>query len=143
MTNIAFVCIGNAGRSQMAAALAERERAEQGMGGEIITDGVDPAQSVYDEVVEAMQEVGIDISDRTPRQITPDDIEDMEYVVTKGCSVEQFRPDDWSDESIVWDVEAADAREQRDKLSRWGPQSTHQCHSQGLLVPFNALTMSS
>lgn len=65
LTKLAFVCIGNAGRSQMAVALAERERAEQGMDGEIITDGVDSVQSVYDEVVEAMQEADIDISDRT------------------------------------------------------------------------------
>ena len=118
MTNIAFVCVGNVGRSQMAAALAERERDERGMDGEIISGGVDPAESIHDEVVEAMQEVGIDISDRTPRQITPDDIEDMEYVVTMGCSVEQFRSDDWSGESAVWDVEATDAREKRDELSR-------------------------
>ena len=116
--NIAFVCVGNAGRSQMAAALAERERDERGMDGEIISGGVDPVESIHNEVVEAMQEVGIDISDRTPRQITPDDIEDVEYVVTMGCSVEQFCPDDWSGESIVWDVDAADAREQRDELSR-------------------------
>ena len=118
MTKLAFVCVGNAGRSQMAAALAERERDKRGMDDEIITGGVDPAESVHDEVVEAMQEIGIDISDRMPRQITPDDIEDVDYVMTMGCSVEQFRPADWSGESVVWDVEAADVREQRDELSR-------------------------
>lgn len=118
MTKIVFVCVGNAGRSQMATALAERERAERGMDIEIITGGVDPAESVHDEVVEALQEVGIDISDRTPRQITPDDIEDVKYVVTMGCSVEQFRPDDWDGESFIWELESSDTREQRDELSR-------------------------
>ena len=118
MTKIAFVCVGNAGRSQMATALAERERAEWGMDVEIITGGVDPAESVHDEVVKALQEVGIDISDRTPRQITPDDIEDVDYVVTMGCSVEQFRPDDWNGESFIWELESSDTREQRDELSR-------------------------
>jgi protein-tyrosine-phosphatase len=118
MTKIAFVCVGNAGRSQMATALAERERTERGMTFEIITGGVDPAESVHDEVVEAMDEIGIDISGRTPRQITPEDIEDVDYVVTMGCSVEQFRPDVWDGESSVWELESADTREQRDELSR-------------------------
>lgn len=102
----------------MAAALAERERAERGMAIEIITGGIDPAESVPDEVVEAMDEIDIDISDRSPRQITPEDIEDVDYVVTMGCSVKQFRPDDWDGESFVWEVESADTHEQRDELSR-------------------------
>lgn len=118
MTKVAFVCVGNAGRSQMATALAERERTERGMDVEIITGGVDPAESVHDEVIEAMNEIGIDISDRTPRRITPADIEDVEYVVTMGCSVEQFRPDDWDGESFVWELESTDTRKQRDGLCR-------------------------
>lgn len=118
MTKVAFVCVGNAGRSQMATALAERERTERGMDVEIITGGVDPAESVHDEVIEAMNEIGIDISDRTPRRITPADIEDVEYVVTMGCSVEQFRPDDWDGESFVWELESTDTRKQRDELRR-------------------------
>lgn len=118
MTKVAFVCVGNAGRSQMATALAERERTERGMDVEIITGGVDPAESVHDEVIEAMNEIGIDISDRTPRRITPADIEDVEYVVTMGCSVEQFRPDDWDGESFVWELESTDTRKQRDGLRR-------------------------
>lgn len=118
MTGIAFVCVGNAGRSQMATALAERERTERGMDVEIITGGVDPAESVHDEVVKAIDKIGIDISDRKPRQITPEDIEDVDYVITMGCSVEQFRPDDWDGESYVWELESADTREQRDELNR-------------------------
>lgn len=117
MTKIAFICVGNAGRSQMASALAERERAERDMDLEIITGGVEPAESVHDEVIEAMDEIRIDISDRTPRQITPEEIEDVDYVVTMGCSVEQFRPDDWDGESLVWELESANTREQRDELS--------------------------
>ena len=102
---LAFVCVGNAGRSQMATAFAERERDDRGMDAEIITGGVSPANSVHDEVVEVMREVGIDISDRTPREITPADIEDADYVVTMGCSVEQFRPDGWTGEAHQWELE--------------------------------------
>lgn len=104
---IAFVCVGNAGRSQMATAFAERERDKRGMDIEIVTGGVDPANSVHDEVVEVMQEEGIDISDRTPQEITPADVEDADYVVTMGCSVDQFRPDTWDGEARQWELDAS------------------------------------
>lgn len=56
MTKIAFVCVGNAGRSQMATALAERERDNRGLDIEIVTGGVDPADSVH----EVQQQLGED-----------------------------------------------------------------------------------
>ena len=118
MTKIAFVCVGNAGRSQIATALAERERDNRGLDIEILTGGVNPADSVHDDVIEALQEDGIDISDREPREITPADIEDATHVVTMGCSVEQFQPDGWSGESEVWDLDASDTRAQVDELKR-------------------------
>jgi len=115
---LAFVCVGNAGRSQMAAALAERERDERGLNAAIVSGGVDPADSVHDEVVEALGEVGIDISDRAPRAISPEDVTDADYVVTMGCSVAQFRPEGWSGESRTWDLDADGTREQRDEIER-------------------------
>lgn len=118
MTKVAFVCVGNAGRSQMATALAERERDERGMDVEVVTGGVDPADGVHSEVVEEMAEIGIDVGDRTPRRIEPADVEDADYVVTMGCSVEQFRPDGWTGESEIWELDASDARAQRDELER-------------------------
>ncbi|WP_232700891.1 low molecular weight phosphatase family protein [Halobacterium wangiae] len=117
MTKLAFVCVGNAGRSQMATALAERERDERGLDVDVVTGGVDPADSVHDEVVEAMREIDVDISDREPRRITPEDIEDVDHVVTMGCSVEQFRPDGWHGESSVWELSSSDTRDQRDELA--------------------------
>ncbi|WP_152436590.1 arsenate-mycothiol transferase ArsC [Halosimplex carlsbadense] len=104
---LAFVCVGNAGRSQMATAFAERERDERGTDVEIVTGGVNPANSVHDEVVGVLKEEGIDISDRTPREITPADIEDADYVVTMGCSVDQFRPEGWEGEARQWNLEAS------------------------------------
>lgn len=91
----------------MATAFAEVERDERELDVEIITGGVNPADSVHDEVVEVMKEVDIDISDRTPREITPADIEDADYVVTMGCSVEHFRPDEWDGEARQWELEAS------------------------------------
>lgn len=85
---IAFMCVQNAGRSQMSTAFAERERAERNLGDrvQILTGGTHPADSVHDEVIEIMSEVGIDISDRTPREITLDELRSCTYVATMGCS---------------------------------------------------------
>lgn len=124
MDRIAFVCVGNAGRSQMATAFAERERDRRGLDVEIVTGGTDPADRVHREVVDAMCEKEIDVSDRTPRQITPADVADADVVVTMGCSFDEFRPGGWRGEHETWDVshpsgEDLDAaRAQRDEIQR-------------------------
>ena len=85
---VAFVCVRNAGRSQMATAFAERERERRGLDGEVVilTGGTHPADAVHGEVVEAMREAGFDLSDRTPRAITTGELESCDYVATMGCS---------------------------------------------------------
>jgi protein-tyrosine-phosphatase len=85
---IAFVCVRNAGRSQMSAAFAERERERRGLEDrvEILTGGTDPADLVHDGVVDVMAEVGFDLSDRTPRTITIEELNACDYVATMGCS---------------------------------------------------------
>jgi arsenate reductase len=74
-----FVCIGNAGRSQMAQALYERQ------GGEARSAGSRPEREVHPEVVEVMRELGVDLSDRRPRGIEQQDVEWADVVVTMGC----------------------------------------------------------
>lgn len=106
MTRIAFVCVGNAGRSQLATALAERQRERRGLDDlEIVTGGVDPADRLHDDVVEVLREEGIDIGDREPRQITAEDVEDAAYVVTMGCSVDDFVSDDWDGTAERWELD--------------------------------------
>ena len=85
---IAFMCVQNAGRSQMSTAFAERERERRGLEDrvEILTGGTHPADDVHDEVIDAMEAVGFDLSDRTPREITPDELRSCDYVATMGCS---------------------------------------------------------
>ncbi|WP_338738154.1 low molecular weight phosphatase family protein [Haloplanus salilacus] len=85
---IAFMCVQNAGRSQMSTAFAERERERRGLEDriEILTGGTHPADHVHDEVVEIMDEAGFDLSDRTPREITLDELQSCDYVATMGCS---------------------------------------------------------
>jgi arsenate reductase len=74
-----FVCIGNAGRSQMAQALYER------LGGEARSGGSHPEHELHPEVIEVMRELGVDLSDRRPRRIEQDDVEWADVVVTMGC----------------------------------------------------------
>jgi arsenate reductase (thioredoxin) len=76
---VLFVCVQNAGRSQLAQALYVRR------GGEGRSAGSKPAQRVHPEVVKALEEVGIDISGRAPRGLSQDDVEWAELVVTMGC----------------------------------------------------------
>ncbi|MFB6310057.1 MAG: low molecular weight phosphatase family protein, partial [Salinirussus sp.] len=85
---VAFVCVQNAGRSQMAAAFAEQEAAERGLEDHvtILSGGTNPADAVHTPVVEAMNEVDIDISERVPRKITTDELESCDFVATMGCS---------------------------------------------------------
>ena len=85
-TRIAFMCVRNAGRSQMSTAFAEREIRRRGLDWELLTGGTDPADAVHDVVVEAMDEVGIDLSDRTPRAISESELRSCDVVATMGCS---------------------------------------------------------
>ena len=82
MSNVLFVCLHNAGRSQMSAALFElaaggRHHARSA--------GTEPAEQVNPVVVDAMRELGIDISDRTPQTLTTDLAQWADLVVTMGC----------------------------------------------------------
>lgn len=86
MTRLAFVCVRNAGRSQMAAAFAERERDRRGLDVEVLTGGTDPADAPHDVVVRAMREEGFEIADRTPREISTAELESCDVVATMGCS---------------------------------------------------------
>ncbi|UPW01613.1 low molecular weight phosphatase family protein [Halorussus gelatinilyticus] len=112
MTGVAFVCVQNAGRSQMATAFAERERADRGMESvEIVTGGTDPADRVHEEVVEVMAGHDFDLSDRTPREITHEELQDCDYVITMGCSAEDVCPATWAGENRDWGLDDPDGRD--------------------------------
>jgi arsenate reductase len=111
-TTVAFVCVQNAGRSQMAYAFAQQEVAERGLTDEIVlvTGGTRPADHVHDEVVRAMQAVGVDISDRTPREITFEETRESDYVITMGCSAADVCPAGWAGENRDWDLDDPDGK---------------------------------
>ncbi|MFH8384770.1 arsenate reductase ArsC [Kitasatospora sp. NPDC018058] len=80
--SVLFVCVHNAGRSQMAAAFLAR------LGGdrvEVRSAGSAPADTVNPSVVEAMNEVGIDVSAETPKVLTAEAVQASDVVITMGC----------------------------------------------------------
>ena len=98
MKTVVFACIHNAGRSQMAGAwfnaLADAAKARA------ISAGTDPGTRVHPEVLDAMREVGIDLSAATPRKLTDDLARGADLLVTMGCGkqcplVPGLRRDDW------------------------------------------------
>ena len=118
---VAFVCVQNAGRSQMSAAFARREADRRGLDVEVVTGGTDPADAVHPEVVEVMAELNVDLSGREPREISTDELESCRLVATMGCSTLELDADtdvrDWA----LPDPDGADldrVRELRDEIER-------------------------
>src|SRR5262250_3300597 len=79
---VLFVCVHNAGRSQMAAALLDRYARGKVR---VRSAGSEPADAINPAVVQAMAEVGIDISKKLPRGLTDQAIRDADAVITMGC----------------------------------------------------------
>lgn len=109
---VAFMCVQNAGRSQMATAFAEQERRDRGLDDEIeiLTGGTHPADHVHDVVVEIMEEEGFDLFDRTPREITTSELESCEYVATMGCSTLELDTDDTTVDIRDWALDDPDGK---------------------------------
>ena len=85
MTTVLFVCLHNAGRSQMSEALFARVAGGRHAA---LSAGTAPGEHVHPEVVEVMKELGIDLSNRKPRPLTLDLAEQADIVVTMGCGDE-------------------------------------------------------
>jgi len=85
MATALFVCLHNAGRSQMSQALFER--AAEGRH-RALSAGTTPADRVHPEVVEVMRELGIELADREPQLLTRELAEQADVVVTMGCGDE-------------------------------------------------------
>jgi arsenate reductase (thioredoxin) len=119
MSTVLFVCKQNAGRSQMSQALFER--AADGRH-HAVSAGTTPAEHVHPEVVNAMDEIGIDVADRVPQPLTRELAQRADVVVTMGCGDEcPFIP---GKRYIDWDLPdpsgrpLADVRNIRDDIGR-------------------------
>lgn len=98
MRTFLFACVHNAGRSQMAAAFFNAAADPAVARG--ISAGTEPGARVHPEVVAAMKEVGIDLSQVNPQLITPKMAADVHYLVTMGCGavcpvIPTIRREDW------------------------------------------------
>jgi arsenate reductase len=119
MATALFVCLHNAGRSQMSAALFERAASGRHRA---LSAGTTPAERVHPEVVEVMCELGVDLSGRTPVKLTRELAEEADVVVTMGCGDEcPYVP---GKRYVDWDLEdpkgrpVDEVRATRDDIAR-------------------------
>jgi arsenate reductase len=117
MANVLFVCLHNAGRSQMSRALFER--AADGRH-QADSAGTQPGEAVHPEVIEVMAEVGIDVSGERPKKLSMQQAEWADVVVTMGCGDEcPFIP---GKRYLDWEIEdpkgrpVEDVRATRDEI---------------------------
>jgi len=121
MKKILFVCVENAGRSQMAEAFANhygKGKLVASSAGVMLADRVDPT------VVEAMKEKGIDISMKKPKLLTMKMVEEADQIITMGCSVEKSCPAPLLKRVTDWELEdpkgkpVEKVRQIRDEIER-------------------------
>ena len=121
MKKVLFVCVENAGRSQMAEAFARTF----GMGKvEARSAGTVPAREVNSVVVQVMRERGIDLSANAPKLITNEMVQEVDMIIVMGCSAEGFCPAPLLNKVIDWEIEdpkdkpIEKVREIRDEIER-------------------------
>ena len=120
MKRILFVCVQNSGRSQMAEALLNHMAKGKAIG---YSAGTSPAEQVNPVVTQVMDEIGISMKDHRPKSLTPDMLQDMDLIITMGCSAEGVCPasfvltDDWNLEDPK-DKPVEEVRKIRDEIKR-------------------------
>lgn len=79
---VLFVCVHNAGRSQMAAGYLQHLAGDRV---QVLSAGTEPKDQVNPSAIEAMNEEGIDIAGNSPKVLTTEAVQDSDYVITMGC----------------------------------------------------------
>jgi protein-tyrosine-phosphatase len=121
MRKILFVCVENAGRSQIAEAFA-RTYGEGKL--EVTSAGTMPANEVNPVVVQVMREKGIGLSTNKPKLITREMVQDADTIIVMGCSAEGFCPAPLLNKVVDWGIEdpkgkpIEKVREIRDEIER-------------------------
>jgi len=101
MKKILFVCIENAGRSQMAEAFFRKYMPK---GFEVISAGTKPSTQVNPIVSQAMQELGIDIENQTPKYISQQIIDESEKAINMGCVDKESCPALFMKDILDWQI---------------------------------------
>lgn len=121
MKKVLFVCVENAGRSQMAEAFAKKYGKQRI---EVLSAGTMPANQVNPVVVQVMLEREIDLSGNTPKVITNQMVQEADMIIVMGCSAEGFCPAPFLNKVIDWGIEdpkgkpIEKVREIRDEIER-------------------------
>ncbi len=121
MKRVLFVCVENAGRSQMAEAFARHYGKDTV---EAWSAGTMPGIQVNPTVVAVMKERGIDLSKKRPKTLDPDMIEQADTVITMGCSVADYCPAPLLKKAVDWGLEDPkgrtidEVRKIRDEIER-------------------------
>jgi protein-tyrosine-phosphatase len=121
MKKLLFVCVENAGRSQMAEAFARK----YGVGKvEAWSAGTIPSKEINPVVVQVMSEKGIDMSGKKPKLITNQMVQEADSIIVMGCSAEGFCPAPLLGKVVDWNIEDPKGRpiervrEIRDEIER-------------------------
>lgn len=88
MSDVLFICVHNAGRSQMAQALFNREARQRGLMRQAQSAGTEPAAGVHPRVLQVMQEVGLDLSQQRPQVLTTEMADRAGSLITMGCATD-------------------------------------------------------
>jgi len=121
LKKILFVCVENAGRSQIAEAFAKKYGEDKFI---VSSAGNKPAEKVNSVVVQAMQEKGIDISQNKPKLLTFQMAQESDLIVTMGCNDQGICPGSFFKTTIDWKLEdpkgkpIEKVREIRDQIER-------------------------
>ena len=101
MKKILFVCVENAGRSQMAEAFFRKYMPK---GFEVISAGTKPSTQVNPLVLQAMKEIGIDIENQTPKHISQQIISESEKAINMGCMDKESCPALFMKDILDWQI---------------------------------------
>jgi len=99
---VLFVCVGNAGRSQMAEAIFNKLASNDFLA---ISAGTKPASEVNPLVIQALSEIEIDASGSKPKAITQDMVAKAERIITMGCEASNFCPAKFLPKVEAWNIE--------------------------------------
>lgn len=101
MKRVLFVCVENAGRSQMAEAFARKYGGDKV---DALSAGTMPAKEVNPVVIQVMQEKGIDLTASKPKAITRQMVQDADMIIVMGCSAEGFCPAPLLNKVVDWQI---------------------------------------
>jgi len=99
---VLFVCVGNTGRSQIAEAIFNKLKPD---GFRAISAGTKPAKEINPLVVQALRDIGIDISNAMPKPVSAEMIAEAEKIITMGCEAEDFCPARFLSRVEDWGIE--------------------------------------